>query len=231
MFGCSKRVAFAELCITCRNFNFVTGDGVMENKHSDIGKFKFDWVNDFDAKNIVAKSQGSQGRIPQAWVEEIRDDDDESSPLCGAGNSAQPSGEVGTTWLWVIERTEYAAQKCLHMYAARSCRNRWRCASRSDGHRSNSVTRAGGEESCCRCGRKREVALFAGCGAECERSRCINEDPRFEFPIGDAVTHVGLAESGGHIPIDATNVVTRLIGADLARLGTVPGGEPAVVAL
>ena len=231
MFGCSKRVAFAELCITCRNFNFVTGNGVMENKHSDIGKFKFDWVNDFDAKNIVAKSHGSQGRIPQAWVEEIRDDDDESSPLCGAGNAAQPGGEIGTARLWVIEGAKYAAQECLHMDAARSSRN-WRgCTIGSDGHRPNAVARTSGEETSCRNPRKRKVALFTGCGAERERRRCIDKDPCFQFAIGDAVTHMGLAESGGDVPIDTTNVVTRLIGTNFARLGTVSGGEPAMVAL
>ena len=117
------------------------------------------------------------------------------------------------------------------MDAARSSGNGWRCAIGSDGHRSNSVTRAGGEESCCRNSSKRKVALFAGCGAECERSRCINKDPGFEFAIGDAVTYMGLAESGGDVPIDTTNVITRLIGADLARLRTVTGGEPAMVAL
>jgi len=203
----------------------------MENKHSDIRKFKLDWVNDFDTKNIVAKRQSSQGCIPEAWVEEIGDNDDESSSLCGAGNSAQPSGEIGTTRLWVVERTEYAAQKCLHVDATRSSRKRWRCAIGSDGHGSDSIPRAGSEESSCRDSGKRKVALFASCCAECERSRCIDEDPRFKFAIGDAVTYMGLAESGGHIPIDTTNVITRLIGANLARLGTVPGGEPAMVAL
>jgi hypothetical protein len=209
----------------------MTSDGVMKNKHSNIGNFEFDGVDDFDAKNVVTKSQSAKGCIPEPWVEEIRDDHDEPSSLCGAGNAAQPGGEVGTARLWVIEGAKDSSQERLHMNATRSSWNRWGCAIGSDGHRSNAVARASGEETSCRNPRKRKVALFTSCGAKCERRRCINKDPGFQFAIGDAVTHMGLAESGGDVPIDATNVVTRLIGTNFARLGTVSGGEPAMVAL
>jgi hypothetical protein len=41
-------VALTKLCVTCGHFDFATGNGVVEQQHSDVGKLQFDGINNLD---------------------------------------------------------------------------------------------------------------------------------------------------------------------------------------
>ena len=90
---------------------------------------------------------------------------------------------------------------------------------------------ARGQEAHRRSGCQCDLRLGAVLRAEMHRRRQVDHHPGLEVAVGDLVAHVELARACRDVPIDAANIVARLIGARFARLAAVPGCDALVLAV
>ena len=67
-------------------------------------------------------------------------------------------------------------------------------------------------------------------GAERHRRRGVEDEPRHEHPLGELDADVRRAGTRGHVPVDAADVVARLVRPDLEQLAAEPREGRAVVA-
>ena len=64
------------------------------------------------------------------------------------------------------------------------------------------------------------LTLRARAGAEVLGARYVGHQHQRELTLLDVALDVGLAESGGDLPVDGANVVARYVGANLVELDT-----------
>ena len=67
--------------------------------------------------------------------------------------------------------------------------------------------------------------------SEMHRRGDVDDHPRLEVAIGDLVAHVQLAGSRRDVPVDAANIVARLVRARFARLAAVARGDALMLAV
>ena len=75
-----------------------------------------------------------------------------------------------------------------------------------------------------------DIGLAAIGSAEPHREGAVEHDPRDEDALGELHPNVCLARSGGHVPVDQADVVTRHVGAYLGEFGATAEQVRAVIA-
>ena len=187
----------------------------MQGDDADVGQFEFAGVDDLHGEDFVAHREGGQ-LVPPVLrlIQPIGDHHHERSPPrdCGRLLEQQPDGGGCGISRRRIDPLENRHQ----MLAALSCGDGDGAVCGGD-HRAHAVSGAGGQEADPGCGGQRQVALLPLRRAEVEAGGTVGDDPRFEFPIGDRLTDVGLGGSSGDRPVDPSNVVARRVDAGLSR--------------
>jgi hypothetical protein len=100
-----------------------------------------------------------------------------------------------------------------------------------DEHRPESVLVARGQEADGGGSGERDLRLRRVLRSEVHRRGEVDDHPRLEVAIRDLVAHVQLAGSGGDVPVDATNIVARLIRTRFTRLASVARRDALVLAV
>ena len=113
----------------------------------------------------------------------------------------------------------------------------WRAGTTVAPCRSDDQTRRSGcrlATSARRRRRRRQARRRASPRSAVPKSRLADRsthEPALQLAVGDGLADVDGVGAGGDVPVDATDVVARLVGAGLAGLGAVAGHEAAVVAV
>ena len=139
-------------------------------------------------------------------------------------------GEIAATESFSVGRVRHGSQDGPDVVAAESRRRDAQMRScNQDGP--ESVLVAGGQEADCgrRC--QRDLCLGAVLRSEVHGRGQVDHHPRFEVSIGDLVADVKLARARRDVPIDAPNIVARLIDTRFAGLAAVPGRDALMLAV
>ena len=231
LLGGGRGVALPQPRVRGLDLDEVARAGVDELEHADVGELELAGIDDLDAERLVAGGELAERLVPGVAVRGSRT---RRRPGPGGGRHGEAADAVGE---------------------GRSCpardggavRMRWSRAIRwSLPPRAGTVTGPSGESSTAP--RRLPVRAVrkptAAAAAETARSRFSHsavpksrlgdrssEQPGLELAVGDGLADVGLLEPGGDVPVDAADVVARLVLAGLAELGAVAGHEAEVVAV
>ena len=164
------------------------------------------------------------------FASEVADHRDEPASVGDGADPVDRSGEIRvaeTLGRWGGAEQRQDRTNLVRARAWRHDVDRWT----RDQHGAQTVLVAGREEPDARGRGRRDVRLVVGDGTELHGGRHVDHQPGGQVAVGDLLTNVGLAGSGGDVPVDPADVVARLVQPRLARLRPVTRRQALVVAV
>ncbi len=220
----AKRRCTLPVTITSR---VAPGRGIGERHETDRRHVELAWVDDADREEIVTHRQRRHRRRPLR-PGKVGDHADEATTLAQGTDAAEGLGKIAAAEPFGVGRIGHRSEDGSNIVASES---RWRDAQVGprDQHRPESVLVARGQEADGGGSGKRDLRLRRVLRSEVHRRGEVDDHPRLEVAIRDLVAHVQLAGSGGDVPVDATNIVARLVRTRFAGLTSVARGDALVL--
>ena len=196
----------------------------------------FSGVTDGDDQHLMSRGEPAQRSGPVGLVEEVRDDHDQSATLGDAVDPIERSGQVGAVaGRCLPTRRRINGSQCRHdATPVVPGWNSYELIAAGDQDVQPVATARGQDAECCEHG-EGDLALFPTSSAKVQARRPVDDDRRFEFPVGLGGPYLRVERARGQIPIDPPRVVgrfvppsTRALGARPRRPGEIVAGDQAV---
>ena len=182
------------------------------------------------ARTVCRPAIALISRRQSCGAAEVRDDDDESGAGARGSDHAERSLHRGRTAALVrrfgVERAEQAGEPDP---AAGGRRDRFALA-RAEGDDAEAVGPSSDEATHHERRTLGHVGLAPVGGAELHRGGLVEEHPRGHLPVRHVLADLRGEASGGGVPVDAADVVARLVGTEPVELEAFAETAAAVVA-
>ena len=206
-----------------------SGLGIDEPELAHVRQRLLARIADLDREHVVAAGELEQRRPPVARAAEVGDDGDERALACEPGDEVERAAERGRAAALedglAPEREQQPEHACPPL--PRRDRLRVAVAERDEAEPVAAAAREVAERERHAFG---DVGLPALRGAERHRRRDVERQPRHEHALGEVDTHVRLARSGGHVPLDPAHVVPGDVRPHLCELAAGAEDRGAMVA-